>query len=110
MRAAVVAVLAAAAMIVGALVWPHPAEAATACRGITKAEYRRVHLGMTPGQVRAKVGPGGRTVAQYGDAYGNRSLTREYRACGGPSYGYVMLQWTAEDGGPLALTYRDAVL
>jgi len=101
MKAIVLAVLAAAVLIVGALAWPHPAEAAgnTAC--MTRAEFGRVHHGQTQERVRAIVGSSGR-VTLVDASPGYRFVARQWKVCGS-RYGFAVVDFATterHDGTP----------
>jgi len=94
MRAAILATVAAAVMILGALAWPAPADAAAApC--MTRAEFNRIHKGQSLAKVRAIVGASG-TVQTDSQSPGYRYLSKSYRVCGS-RYGSAMVAWTNHD-------------
>src|SRR4051812_1975479 len=102
MKTIVVAVLAAAVLIVGALAWPHPAEGATNPACMTRAEFGRIHQGQTQARVRAIVGSAGRVTLEDHGPDGYRFVSRDWRACGS-RYGFAMVNFSTTeraDGQP----------
>lgn len=100
MRAAVVAIVATVVMIGGALAWPAPADAAGTPGCATRAEFSRLHRGMSPFKVQQIIGASGK-VQTDDRSPGYRYLSKTYRVCGS-RYGSVLVAFTG-DPAPLGL-------
>ncbi len=90
----IVGVAAAVAALVGvaAVAAPQSASAAGTPGCVSKAEYRQVHKGMTPNQVRRIFGAAGK-MSSSANFDGYRYVSREYRPCNS-RYGMVYVSFS----------------